>query len=352
MSAAGQILRSKIPGLYFAMIRAILYLRGLATPYMIYITDSLGGSFKEYFTTHPLDEAKARLLKGTDPESHQTVDTVVQRLLFYPDESQKKKISKKQAIAGGLLPVELPDMKRKIEREISQKAAAHQLEKNTAEASVFYFYHGLSLLPEAVQSWIKGQDFVDVGAYVGDSAIALHAFDYHKIFSIEMSRQSIRAYEENLRQAGIPPQKYEIINLAIGEKDGLPPIEIPDTGSAGFSLMRQRGQYDLLEVHQKSFDSIAAEYGIEPAFVKVDIEGYAMHFVIGGLRTLKKHRPVLSIAVYHNPTEFFEIKPLLEAELPNYIFMIRKLTPDVHLNHCHSEVILLAYPAELVDKEL
>jgi FkbM family methyltransferase len=338
-----------MPKLYFALTDLINYLNRLKAPYTIFITDSLGGSFKTYFEQHPIEELKKVLLRGLDQSSIQVVETVCERFLAYPDESKKEKTSKSRPIVGGLLPVESPAMVKEINATLEEAAQRYHLPKDAFEASVFYFYHGLSLLPPPLTEYIKGEDFVDVGAYVGDSAIALSKYDYRKIYSIEMSRHSINAYHRNMEKAGIPREKYEVINVAISTQDNLPAIELPDTGSAGFSLMRKRGKYDVIEIQQQSFDTLVEEHGIKPRFIKVDIEGYAMHFVKGGLRAIKKYRPVLSLAVYHNPTEFFEIKPLLEAELPNYGFMIRKLTPGVENNLCHSEVILLAYPLEVLN---
>lgn len=237
-------------------------------------------------------------------------------------------------------------MSKKINFTLKKVSARLDIHPKYIEASVFYFYHGLTLLPSSLIEYIKGQDFIDIGAYVGDSALALKKYEYRKIYSIEMSKHSIKAYCQTMQKAGIPSYKYTIINVAISIDDNESVVELPDTGSAGFSLMRKIGKYDIIKIEKKSLDSIVKEYAITPRFIKVDIEGYAMHFVKGALLTIKKYRPVLSIAIYHNPIEFFEIKPLLESELTNYGFMIRKLTPKLIKNHCHSEVILLAYPLE------
>ena len=346
MKNIGSFIRSSMPALYTTLTNMIYHVKRQRAPYSIYITDSLGGSFKAYFEGHPIRKLKENLVSNLDDASVKVVDVVCQRFLEYPDESNKERISRKRPIVGGLLPVEQPGMVKKINAKLKDVTESSDLPKKCIHASVFYFDHGITLLPPPVIDSIKGGDFVDLGAYVGDSAIALSKYGYRKIYSIEMSKHSISAYQENMEKAGIPSEKYEVINVAISTTDDLPPVELPDTGSAGFSLMRESGKYDVIEIQQKSFDTLVEEYAINPAFIKVDIEGYAMHFVKGALRSLKKHRPVLSIAIYHNPVEFFEIKPLLESELPNYGFMIRKLTPGVQKNLCHSEVILLAYPLE------
>lgn len=344
----GAMLRQKTPKLYFPLIKLKQLVDKATAPYCIYITDSLGGSFKVYFEKHPMVKIKQTLLSGLDKESFQVVDVVCKRLCYYPDECKKGKIKKSEPIIGGLLPVESLELNKKISLKLKEVESACNLPKKSIDASVFYFYHGLAIMTPAVIDYVKGEDFVDLGAYIGDSAIALNKYGYKKIFSIEMSRHSINRYLNNMQKANISSEKYEIINVAVADKDNLPLVELPDTGSAGFSLLRERGKYDFIKIQQKSFDTIVKEYDIEPKFIKVDIEGYAMNFIKGALQSLKKYRPVLSIAIYHNPIEFFEIKPLLEQELSNYQFMIRKLTPLVHDNLCHSEVVLLGYPRELI----
>lgn len=68
----------------------------------------------------------------------------------------------------------------------------------------------------------------------------------------------------------------------------------------------------------------------------------------GMQETIKKDRPVLSLAIYHNPQEFFECKPLLEKYTENLNY---KITINCHhpFYDCNNGVILFAYPQELGD---
>jgi FkbM family methyltransferase len=217
------------------------------------------------------------------------------------------------------------------------------------EESVFYYYHGLSLLPEQIKSYIKDQDFIDAGAFIGDSAIALKEYQYKKIYSVEISEKSIKSYKANLARNRINADKFEVINSGIASTDSKAPVRLADTGSSGLSLLRKAGKYDEIIVDQKSIDYIVDQYNISPRFIKVDIEGNALEFVKGAKKTLTKFRPVLSVAIYHNPYEFFEVKPLLENLLPDYVFLIRKLTSGIKNNLCHSEVALMGYPKEIIN---
>lgn len=345
----GKLIRSKFPWLYYPLVGVVNKIISLFRPYSIYITDNLGGSFKKYFISNNMPHKIEMLERNLDEESIQTIRAIIQRLLFYPDAKYQTPISAKREIVGGLLPVETYVQQQLINGQLARVEKSINLPANILEDSVFYFYHGLALLPQQIHEYINSQHFIDVGAYVGDSAIALSKYNFSKIFSLEISLKSIERYRHNMERNGIHENRYEIINAAITSSDNEPPLKIYDTGSTGLSLFRKIGKYDEIEVATKTLDSIVEQYDVRPKFIKADIEGAAMDLVKGAKNTFTKFRPVLSIAIYHNPIEFFEIKLKLEELLPDYIYLVRKLSSGVRNNLSHSEVVLLAYPRELID---
>lgn len=347
----GPYFRRKLPGLYFPAVFLINIVKNAFRPYSIYITDSLGGSFKEYFINSDMPTKLEQLKRNLDKESVETIDVIMKRLINYPDEKYKLKVPKRNEIAGGLLPVESDPTRKKIKKKLKTIKRELSFPAKHIEESVFYYCHGLILLPDAVSEYIKDGDFVDAGAFIGDSAIALREYQYGKIFSVEMSEKSISRYKVNMSRCNIESNKYEIIHAGIVADDNLTPFEFHDTGSPGLSIIRKRGKYDPSEVVQKSVDTIVKEYKISPRFIKADVEGNGLELVKGSKETLTSFRPVISIAIYHNPFEFFEIKPLLEELLTDYIFHVRKLTSGVKYNQCHSEIILLGYPGEIGVKQ-
>lgn len=343
----GKYLRENYPKIYFSLVKLINASKKITQPYSIYITDSLGGSFKDYFITSDMTARISALKRGLDNESVDTIDVIMQRLLNYPDERYKHRIPERKEVIGGLLPVETEQSRAIIEREMKIRKRNLKFPSGHIEESVFYFYHGLFLLPFEIRKYVTDQDFIDAGAFIGDSAIALAEYKYRKIYSIEMSLKSVERYRINLANCGISSDKYEIINTGIASNDDEPPVKLHDTGSSGLSFLRRTGKYDEISVEKKSLDFLVDKYGISPRFIKADIEGNGIEFVEGARKTLVRYRPVLSIAVYHNPREFFEIKPILEDLLPEYKFMVRKLAAGIKNNLCHSEVVLLGYPAEI-----
>ncbi|MFA5818608.1 MAG: FkbM family methyltransferase [Bacteroidales bacterium] len=349
MKNLGPSIKENFPKTYFFLIAIINAFKRILRPYSIYITDSLGGSFKSYFINSNMRKKISELKRNLDKESIETVDVIIQRLLNYPDQSYYHKTTKRKEIVGGLLPIEMNQTKKSIHKKLKSYKRKLKFPSKHIEESVFYYYHGLSLLPNAVAKYIKDQDFIDVGAFIGDSAIALKEYQYKKIYSIELSQKSIERYKVNLAACNINEDKFEIINASIVSNDGETPVKLADTGSSGLSLLRKSGKYDEILVEQKSIDYIVDEYKISPRFIKVDIEGNGLEFVKGANNTLTKFRPVLSIAIYHNPYEFFEVKPLLEKLLNDYVFIVRKLTMGIKNNLCHSEVVLMGYPKEIIN---
>lgn len=343
----GPFLRNHFPRIYFSLVYLINGLRKVFTPYSIYVTDTLGGSFKEYMAGHDMGKKISALKEGLDETSSATVDIIIKRVSFYPGEKSRHKISKNEPIAGGLLEGETAEAKKRISTALKEAGREFRLHPGTLEESVFYYFHGLILLPPVVRDHIAGREFLDIGAFTGDSAIALTKFNYSKIFSVEMSLKSIEKYRANMARSGIESDRYVIINSAVVSDDIREPVRLPDTGSAGLSLMRHKGKYDEIEIEQHSVDYLVEKYKITPGFIKVDIEGSALEFVKGAVKTLSLYRPVISIAVYHNPYEFFEVKPMLEEILNNYIFLIRKLSMGIKNNLCHSDVFLIGYPSEV-----
>ena len=56
----------------------------------------------------------------------------------------------------------------------------------------------------------------------------------------------------------------------------------------------------------------------------MDTEGFENAIVDGAKNLIKAHKPVLAIAMYHTPQDFFELKDKILALKPSYKFLIRR----------------------------
>jgi len=78
----GPYLRSHQPKIYFFLTDLLKELRKLISPYSIYITDSLGGSFKTYLSEPQNDNRIALLKCNLDMESVSVIDVILKNSLL------------------------------------------------------------------------------------------------------------------------------------------------------------------------------------------------------------------------------------------------------------------------------
>jgi hypothetical protein len=81
---------------------------------------------------------------------------------------------------------------------------------------------------------------------------------------------------------------------------------------------------------------------------KADVEGALLDVILGSKRVISENKPILLLAVYHNPHEFFEVKNLIQSWDLNYKFMLKKLTHRRLRNAAHIETFLIGVPKELM----
>ncbi|WP_237416290.1 FkbM family methyltransferase [Helicobacter saguini] len=73
-----------------------------------------------------------------------------------------------------------------------------------------------------------------------------------------------------------------------------------------------------------TLDSYVEQNNIDVGFIKVDIEGFEQELLKGAFKTIKKFKPAMLISIYHNASDFFEIKPLIESWNLGYTFKFHK----------------------------
>ena len=81
-------------------------------------------------------------------------------------------------------------------------------------------------------------------------------------------------------------------------------------------------------------------------FIKTDLEGSGIEALQGMKNTIKKYRPVLSLAIYHNGEEMFETIQLLGSYVYNLHYKMEILRLHGGMDY-FGEIVLFAYPDEL-----
>lgn len=187
------------------------------------------------------------------------------------------------------------------------------------EVGVFWDKHSMNTFDQTTLTNIKNKDIIDVGGFIGDSALIFREFTKEKIHTFEATSKNFELMQKTLQMnesSQIIPNK-----LALGSAKGSMRINL--AGSASSAMYSyNNGEYE--DVSVITLDEYVRENNLKIGFIKVDIEGGEMDFLRGALETIKIQRPAMLISIYHHPEQFFGIKPFIESLDLGYNFKIHK----------------------------
>ncbi len=223
----------------------------------------------------------------------------------------------------------LPDIKREFVLGSGEECYSED---------VFWYHHGLKLMPETVRGHLRGKDVIDGGAFVGDSALMLiKKYSPKKVWSFELSPRTVEHYIQNMKINSIDDSRYHIFPYGLSDAPGS--ILINDTADQGTSILSS-GSF---EAQVTDLDSIVDQHDMQVGYIKCDVEGAGGRALEGMEKTLQVHRPIVSLAIYHTPEEYFELKPRFEEIVDDYKLSIAQLNSPWN----NFEIFLLGYPKEL-----
>jgi hypothetical protein len=63
--------------------------------------------------------------------------------------------------------------------------------------------------------------------------------------------------------------------------------------------------------------------GAPVTYIKMDVEGAELQALKGAERTIRRHRPILGISIYHRQRDLIDIPEYIKAIVPEYRFYFR-----------------------------
>ena len=191
---------------------------------------------------------------------------------------------------------------------------------------------------------ISDKNILDIGACYGDTSIFLATKTNKIVYSFEPVKKTYNFLLETIELN----QSKNIIpfNLGISNQVGNSQIYIPtyeggiDLTSASITNTFNKENAIIENISLTKVDNFVEEKNIEVGFIKVDIEGEEQKFLEGAKRTIIKQRPYMVISIYHNESDFFDIKPIVESYDADYGFNIVKMIPYIGAY----EIVLFCYP--------
>ncbi len=261
------------------------------------------------------------LINGLDEESVQQVTQSIRRLQIL------------KASEGNLLP-EFTDEEMKqlffIEEHFEKEIL--RLSKDC------YFYHGFLLPTSRFEACVfvdgcglrdieqperfADKDIIDAGAYIGDSALLFSRVTSKKVYAFEPTDKNYRDMLKTIDMnclSNVVPCKY-----ALGNERGTVEMTNAVVSATNAYVEKSKMPYIGTEmVDVTTVDDFVRENHLSVGLIKTDVEGAEQLLLAGAMDTIRSQRPTLLISIYHNASDFYTIKPMLENLGLGYKFKIR-----------------------------
>ena len=180
---------------------------------------------------------------------------------------------------------------------------------------------------------LNGINLVDAGAYTGDTL--------REMISLGIKPKNIYCFEADINNfQKLKAFQYDInyINNIYFENYAL----WNEKTFIGMSLNNYNARVDLKNEEKNIETIVIDEYFqfIPIGFIKMDIEGAERYALAGGMKSIKRDRPILAISIYHSLDDVVDIPNMLIENLNDYYWFIRKHSST------YSEAILYGLPNE------
>ena len=118
------------------------------------------------------------------------------------------------------------------------------------------------------------------------------------------------------------------VEASLSDKNGEEKIYLSGDNVQGITSDESFRRYDKsFTVETMTIDKYVQENNLNVGFIKVDVEGTEQKLLKGAIETIKSQKPFLILSIYHNPSDFYEIKPWIEKLDLGYNFKISKERP-------------------------
>lgn len=269
-----------------------------------------------------------KLTAGLDDASLSNVNNVVSIYKKYQELFNKKSISAKEL--GEYISLINPTEEEltAVERDCYSKInvinsneyqfGMYKLPINHFESSVFYHRHSIDVLNSL--SVIKEKCIIDVGGFIGDSALVFSPYTNKKIYSFEASPENFYLMQKTIAMNDL--KNVIPVQLALGanvdEK-----LYLSGAGSCTvIDSKKEQSKSSLFAINSTTLDDYVKKNNLDVGLIKVDIEGYEQEFLKGAENTIKSQKPALLISIYHKPEDYLYIKPIIESWNLGYKFRI------------------------------
>lgn len=184
----------------------------------------------------------------------------------------------------------------------------------------------------------NGQCVIDCGGCWGDTALYFseEVGSEGNVYTMEFIPSNLALMKKNLALNPHLMERIHIIEHPVWNKSE-EELHFIDQGPASTLTKNANGS---VKVQTLSIDDLVDNNNIEQVdFIKMDVEGVELAALNGATNTIKKHKPTLAIAVYHQINDFHDILSFIESLNLSYSFYLG------HYTIYAQETVLFAVPS-------
>ncbi len=276
--------------------------------------------FFDYMDRPDFEEKYLGLIRGMDASSICEINKILCRVNMVkakPDQGRYHFYSLKEQEERTKL---VTDFRNRILR-VSDHLYAYDkylLPINHFEVCVFLYKHGIELVRDKER--VRRADIIDAGGFIGDSALVLSDYTDGRIYSFEANPQNLALLNKTLEING--PSKVIPVSRALWSSETELEFNLQGSCTSAFKLGAIEYREGIVKVPTVTLDSFVKKNNLRVGLIKVDLEGAELEFLKGAKNTIKSQKPVLLLSIYHKPSDFFELKSLLESWVPEYEFTV------------------------------
>lgn len=283
---------------------------------------TVGGYFRDTSLNHSDFEKRwYALIKNLEPSSREAVLRCIQRIRK-ANASEGKELD----IFTELEKQELKKAGKSFKGEIVRlqenvwSYKGYFLPLNDFAAAVFYDRLGLPAVEDLGDC--KYKDIIDVGGYIGDSALVLSGITEKKVHIFEPVESNVELLKKTIEMNQI---NAEIVKMAASDREKSMLFSLDKGNSVADEKRLEEREYEkTIQVNAISIDQYVEENKLEIGLIKVHAEGAEQEVLRGAARVIKEQAPVMIVEICHTESDFFDIKPMLEEMNPRYKFRIFK----------------------------
>ena len=277
--------------------------------------------FGDMFNLPDFEERRAKLVAGLDKGSVDVVNRILRRLkiILKLKEGEKVDLYTKEEQEAFV------ESKHQLQDKIVQLAPdlfiwnGYALPQRHFEPNVFLGGYGFEFIETLGD--IGDKAIIDAGAFIGDSALMLAPLTTGKVFAFEPMEDTFRLLEKTVFLNGLV--NVIPVHSALGDSIGTLTMTVGNAGACATMQNRLPDENQRQEtIVVAKLDDFVRKQGVSVGLIKTDVEGAEQMLLRGARETIERDRPILLVSIYHNASDFLDIKPMIESWNLGYHFHI------------------------------